>query len=244
MDKTKLLTFIEKYNLGGSIESVKLVADGKALKVGFVAEDKTLAGNVTLKSCDIEASELCIFETARLKTFLKSLIEDDVKITLRKEDDRLVGIFLGDTRKTINVVLADASVIPKAPNVKAPKDFDVEIPIDQNFIDDFVTSKNALPDVDSFTLMMNKAGDKLELVVGYAAINSNRITVNITPTAGKDELAAPISFNANYFREILLKNQESTGAVFRVSATGIASISFSTDAFDSNYFLIKKEIES
>lgn len=243
MDKTKLLTFIEKYNLGGSVESVKIVADGKTLKTGFVAEDKTLAGNVTLKSCDIEASELGIFETSKFKTFLK-ILEDEIGVALNKQDDRLVGLLLTDTNTEVNYVLSDLTVIPKAPNVKAPKDFDVEIPIDQSFIDRFVKAKGALPDVDSFTLMMNKKGDKLELVVGYASINSNRIKVEVKATDGKDKLAAPISFNANYFREILLKNQEATGAVFKVAAAGIASISFSTDAFDANYFLIKKEIES
>ena len=242
MDKTKLLTFIEKYNLGGSVESVKLVADGTTLKTSFVAEDKTLAGSVTLNSCDIEKSELGIFETAKFKTFLK-ILGDSIKIDLNKQDDRLVGLMLSDDNTEVNFVLSDLSVIPKAPAVKSPKDFDLEIPIDANFVDRFVKAKNALPDVDSFTLMMNKKGDKLELVIGFASINSNRIKVEVKANAGKDKLDKPISFNANYFKEILLKNSEATGAVFKVASLGIANISFTTPDFDANYFLIKKEIE-
>ena len=242
MDKSKLLTFLEKYNLGGSVESVKIVSDGKTLKTAFVAEDKTLAGNVTLNSCDIEKSELGIFETAKIKTFLK-ILSDEIKIGLIKQDDRLVGLNLSDDNTEVNFVLSDLTVIPKAPAVKAPKDFDVEIPIDSDFIDRFVKAKNSLPDVDSFTLMMNKKGDALELVVGYASINSNRVKVSVKATAGKDKLDKPISFNANYFKEILLKNSEATGAVFKVAALGISNIKFETPDYVADYFLIKKEIE-
>lgn len=242
MDKNKLLTFIEKYNLNGSVESVKLVADGTTLKTSFVAEDKTLAGNVTLNSCDIEKADLGIFETAKLKTFLK-ILDNDIKIQLNKQDDRLVGLLLSDDNTEVNFVLSDLSVIPKAPAVKAPKEFDVEIPIDSGFIDRFVKAKSALPDVDSFTLMMNKKGDKLELVVGYASINSNRVKVEVKATDGKDKLDKPISFNANYLKEILLKNSDATGAIFKVAAAGISSISFVTPDYEANYFLIKKEIE-
>lgn len=243
MNKEKLLTFIEKYNLGGSVESVKIVSDGSTLKTSFVAEDKTLAGNVTFNDANLEKCELSVFDTSKLKNFLK-VLQSEIAITLNKDvDDRLTGLVLADDNTSIDFILSEASVIPKAPGVKAPKDFDVEIPLDANFIDLFVKAKGALPDVDSFTLLMNKKGDKLELVIGFANINSNRIKVDIKPSAGKDKLTAPISFNANYFKEILLKNSEATHAVFKVAAVGISTISFVTTDFEANYFLIKKDIE-
>ena len=140
-------------------------------------------------------------------------------------------------------MLSDLSVIPAAPKVKEIKSFDVEIPIDAAFVDRFVKAKSALPDIDSFTFLMNKKGDKIELVIGYASINSNRIKVEVAATAGKDKLEKPISFNANYFREILLKNTDSGNTVLKISALGIANISFTSPDFMSNYYLIKKEIE-
>ncbi len=243
MDKEKLLTFIDKYNLGGSVPSVKLTSDGTTLKTNFVSEDKTLAGNVTLKSCDIPKSELAIFNTDDFRGLIR-VLSDSIKIELNELDGRPVGLSLIDDNQTINFVLSDATVIPKAPAVKAPKDFDVEIPIDDKFIDLFVSAKNALSVVDSFTLLMGSKSKKLEIVVGYSSINSNRITVNVNPVSGKDTVSAPISFNANYMKEILNRNKEATGAVFKVSQAGIASLAFSTPDFDANYFLIKKEIES
>ena len=140
-------------------------------------------------------------------------------------------------------MLSDPSVIPNPPKIKEVKEFDVEIPITDDFIDVFTKSKNSLPDVDSFTLMMNKKTDKLELVIGYSTVNSNRVKMDIKPTAGKDKVTKPISFNSNYFKDILNKNSEAVGAVFKVSAIGIATVTFSTTEFDATYYLIRKELE-
>jgi hypothetical protein len=242
MNKEKLITFIEKYHLNDSIPSVKMVSDGTTLKTAFVAEDKTLAGNVTFNDAKLEKCELGVFDTARFKSFLK-ILGDDIKIVLNKVDDRLVGLLISDDNTEVNFMLSDLSVIPVAPKVKDIKIFDVEIPIDAAFVERFTKAKSVLPDVDSFTLLMNKKGDKLELVIGYASINSNRIKVEIKATPGKDKLEKPISFNANYFKEILLQNRDATGAIFKVQAAGIAYIAFTTPEFEANYYLIKKEIE-
>ena len=96
MNKEKLLSFIDKYNLGGSVESVKIVSDGTTLKTAFVAEDKTLAGSVVFNDAKLEKCDLGVFDTTRLKTFLK-ILEDDITIVLNKVDDRLVGLLISDT---------------------------------------------------------------------------------------------------------------------------------------------------
>jgi hypothetical protein len=90
---------------------------------------------------------------------------------------------------------------------------------------------------------MNKKGDKLELVIGYASINSNRVKLDVPTVKGKDTLTKPISFNANYFKEILSKNSDCIGAVLKISAGGIAMIDFKNTEFNSSYFLIQKSIE-
>lgn len=243
MNKATLITFIEKYNLGGTVESVKYIADGKTIKTNFVSENKTLAGSVTAKDFALEKGELSIFDTAKFKTLLR-ILDNEITITLDKKDDAPVGLHIADTTTEVNFILSDASVIPPAAKVKEIKSFDVEIPIDAAFVDRFIKAKNALPDVESFTLLMNKKGDKLELIIGYSeSVNSNRIKIDVKPTKGKDTLTSPLSFNANYFREILNNNRDATGAVFKVSANGIAQIDFSTDQFDANYSLIKRSTD-
>lgn len=243
MNKTTLNTFIEKYNLNGTIEAVKLVSDGKTIKTSFVSEDKTLAGSVTAKDFGLDAVELCVFDTAKFTKFL-SILDNDITIVPEKIDDRLVSIKVADTVSEVSFMLSDPSVIPAAPKIKDVKEFQVEIPINADFISRFTKAKNSLPDVDSFTILTNKKGDKLEMIIGYSSVNSNRIKLEIVPTVGKDKLTKPISFNANHFREVLNKNRDSSGAIFKIAEAGISQISFSNDLFESNYYLIKKNIEA
>lgn len=243
MNKTKLLTFIEKYNLSGLVESVKLTTEKNVLKTAFVAEDKSMAGSVSLNDFKFDDGEIGIFETSKLKNFLK-ILEDEITLELVKVDDKPVALTASDKNLEVNFMLSDLSVIPTAPKVKEIKTFDVEIPIDADFVTRFVKAKNSLPDVDSFTLLMNKKGDKLELVVGFSSINSNRVKIEVAATKGKDKLDKPISFNANYLKEILSKNSDATGAILKIAAVGIAKLEFKTTDFESVYYLIQKQIES
>ncbi len=243
MDKQKLETFIDKFNLAGTIEAVKIVSDGKTLKTTFMTPDKTLVGAVSAKDIVMDEGEYSIFSTAKFKGFLK-VLTDEITITPEKNDTTPIGLTLTDTDKTeVNFVLSDPSVIPTPPKVKAIPTFDVEIPIDDAFVDRFIRAKNSLSEVDAFTLIPSKKGG-IELVIGYSSVNTNRVKVPVTPTAGKDTLKEPVSFNANYFKSILAENREATGAVFKVVEAGISQISFSTPEFDSTYYLVKKTLES
>jgi hypothetical protein len=243
MNKSTLLNYIEKYNLNGVVESVKFTVKDKVLKTAFITEDKNMAGNVTANVFDFEDCEFGILETVKFKNFLK-VLEDEIELTLNKTDDKPTSLTISDKNMEVTFMLSDLSVIPTAPKVKEVKDFDVEIPVDSDFVSRFVKAKNALFDVDSFTLLMNKKGDKLEMVIGFASINSNRIKLELAPTKGKDKLDKPISFNANYFKDILTKNTDCTGAIFKVAAAGIAQMDFKNKEFASTYFLIQKQIEN
>ena len=44
MNKQHLLRFIQKYSLGGVIESVAWNAEGTKLSVRFISDDKTMLG--------------------------------------------------------------------------------------------------------------------------------------------------------------------------------------------------------
>lgn len=240
MNKADLIKFIELYNLGGFVPSVKLVSDGDSLKTSFVSDDRTLAGTVSVSSIKIEKGEYGIYDTAQLRKML-GVLEDNIEISVNKNDTRPVSLSITDNSTDSMYMLADLSVIPSAPKVKDIKTYDVEIPIDDTFIDKFTRAKNALSEVNTFTLLTNKK-DKLELVIGYSNIASNRIKIDVNAVSGKDKLAAPISFNADYLREVLNRNKGATGAVYKVASAGISNVSFKTNEYESSYYLIKKEI--
>jgi hypothetical protein len=242
MNKTDLIRFIDLYNLGGFVEMVKLVSDGDTLKTSFISDDKTLAGTVLTTEVKLEKGEYGVYDTAQLKKLL-SVLEEDVTVTVNKADTKPISLSVSDKNTETVCMLADLSIIPPAPKVKEIKSFDVEIPLDATFVEKFIKAQNALSNVETFTLMMNKK-TKLELVLGYSSINSNRIKLDVTPTAGKDVLKAPISFSSKYLREILVRNQNIQGVVFKVAEAGISLVSFKTKEFESTYYLIKKEVES
>lgn len=242
MNKNTLITYLDKFHLNGVINSVKLTIKDNVLTTLFVSEDKSMAGSVTANKFEFENAELGVFETSKLKSFIK-ILDEDVTLTLNKIDDVPTSLTISDKTMEVNFMLSDLSVIPPAPKVKEIKDFEVEIPVTAEFANSFIKAKNALPDVDSFTFLMNKK-KALELVIGYASINSNRIKLGVSPTTGKDVLTKPISFNANYFKEILLKNADCTGAVLKIAEAGISVVEFSNIEFVSKYYLIQKQIES
>ena len=48
MNKIVLDTFIQKYNLGGNVNSVKWESSGDTLSTRFISPDKSLLGELTL----------------------------------------------------------------------------------------------------------------------------------------------------------------------------------------------------
>ena len=170
-------------------------------------------------------------------------------MAFNKVKDKISSVSLLNLDETgASLPLADLSVIPPVPKIKTLTDFEVEIIVDSAFISKFISCKNALVDVDTFTLMMNKK-DKLELVIGWSpTINTSRQTVTINTVVGKDKVTTPISFNAKYLKEILSQNSDASGAVLKISEKGMAVISFVADVdgdkLSSTYYLITKKLES
>lgn len=232
------MKFLELYNLNGTIERVKLEADGKNIKTSIVAEDKTLAGNITFNDIALEKGEYGIHDTAQFKKVL-SILDEEVEMAVNKVDDRAVSLTVADKNTESLIILANMSVIPKTPTVANLGTFDLEIELDDAFIDRFIKAKNALPEVNTFTLGLNKKGDKVELVVGDSDNNTNRIKLEVKPVAGKDKPAKEISFNANYFKEILSRNRNVTGVVFKINTAGISHLYFKTAEYEANYYLLK-----
>lgn len=242
MNKSDLSKFIDLYNLNGTIESVKIVSDGNGIKTNFVSEDRTLAGIVSFSALKIDKGEYGIYDTAQLKKMI-GVLDENINVAVNKVDDRPISWAVSDGSTDSTVLLADLSIIPGAPKVKEIKVYDVEIPMDETFIDKYIRAKGALTDAETFTLLTNKK-DKMELVIGYSNVNTSRIKLDVAPIAGKDKLEKPISFNANYFKEILNKSRGMSGIIFKIAAAGISNISFGTKEFDASYYLIKKEIDN
>ena len=236
MKKDKILQFISRYNLNGSVEAVKWETTGDSTcSTTFITDDKSVLGQVSVKDFDLAEGEVGVYDTARLKQLL-TVVGDDVDIEVTNVNDKNVSVVLSDETTSVNFMLADLAVIPNVPALKELPDYDVKIPISNDFAKKFVRSASALSDVDTFTLVPE--GDDLKLVIGYSTINSNRISLDVI-TEGKGTLEDPISFSAKYLKEILNANSDSEKSVLNVSTKGISNIDFEVGDFRCSYYLVE-----
>ena len=237
MNNTKLLRFIDKYHLGGEIKSVKWVSNGNKLSTRFISGDKSVVGSVVLDKFDgIDSSELGVYNTSQLISLL-TILGDDIKFNLSSAGEKFISIDMVDTTRNTKskYMLSDLSVIPTPPPMKnLPDKFELKLDVTRYFINTFINGKSALPDSDSFTILCT--GGKVNVVIGYSSIASNRVTIPIETSEYED--IEPISFNAKMFANILSSNKECESATLEVSSAGLSRIKFKVDDYSSEYYLV------
>jgi len=234
MQKSKLNRFVQKYNLGGNVNSVKWKSDGDSISTSFVTPDKSLLGNVKVDKFQFKNSELGVYQTDQLQKLL-GVLDEKVDMDLDTVGDKAIALKVKSGSVSINYVLSDLSVIPDPPAMKRLPEFGTEIKLDTSFIDAFIKGKSALSDIDMFAITKNRNGG-CDIVIGYSSSNTNR--VNIPVDCEKCDLTDPINFNANLFKEVLVANRECKSAVLKVSNEGLARVNFKVDDYDSTYYIV------
>ena len=233
MQKSKLDKFIQKYNLGGNVNSVKWKSDGSTLSTSFVTPDKSLLGNVKVDKFSFDSAELGIYQTDQLKSLI-GVLGDDVTLDVARAGDKAYSLKVKNGPISVDYVLSDLSVIADPPALKRLPEFGTQIKLDNNFINTFIKGKGALSDVDTFTIINGSNG--LEVVIGYSSTNTNRVNIPVETTS--NDLTDPITFNANLFKEVLVANKECTSAILEVSTEGLAKVNFKVDDYDSTYYVV------
>ena len=233
MNKTKIQQFIDKYNLSGTIESVKWEVANKQLSSQFVAEDKSLIGKVVLKSFESDDAVFGVNTTSELVKML-NVLDETITIGMSADDKgKLLNIKLSDTNFNMKYVLADPAIIPPAAKPKQLPTFEVEIPINGEFITKFIKSKAA---VNSLGFAVKTVGEEVDIIIGYSELNTNRISFKTSCTSTKD--IGPILFSAEHLKNILTANKETVGKI-SISSLGLMKISFDTTDFESEYFIVQ-----
>jgi len=229
MNKAKFDGFVNRYNLGGEIESVMVKSDDKNLSVRMISDDKTLLGDVTVVGGDFPNGLFGIYTTSQLKGLLSVLGES---ITV---DEVTGALKFYDKKVKVQYMLAAPSVIPAVPDLKELPPFDAEITLDDDFINTFIKSKGVLSDADTFTFTVK--GGTAEIILGYSSINSNRISMEVECNAKED--IEPIAFSAKYLKAILMANKGSKTSSLKISSKGLSHVSFTDGDYLSNYYLVQ-----
>jgi len=229
MEKQKLDGFINRYNLGGEVESVMVKSDGANLSVKMISDDKTLLGDVSVSGAEFPEGEFGIYTTSQLRGLLSVL---DNSITIEEVTGALK---FSDKGTKMQYMLAAPSVIPAVPDLKALPPFNVTVTLDDEFVNKFIKSKGALADADTFTFT-SKAGVS-EIILGYSSINSNRISITVDAQVEGD--VDPIQFSAKYLKAILMSNKNSNTSSLEISSQGLSKLVFTDGDYASNYYLVE-----
>ena len=97
MQKSKLDKFIQKYNLGGNVNSVKWKSSPDSLSTTFVTPDKSLLGEVKVDKFKFENAELGVYQTDQLKSLI-GVLGDDISLKLSKFGDKAVSLNVKNDR--------------------------------------------------------------------------------------------------------------------------------------------------
>lgn len=237
MNKSILEKFIDKYNLGGTIEAVTLEAsDDGSLSTKFISDDKSLIGFIKGNEIGIEEGVYPIYDTAKLRSLL-AVLEEDIRVKVNKNGNKIFSLLFGDGKTKVTFILADPAVVPKAPAMKKSVSYDLTISLDAKFISTFVRAKNALSEVNTFAIVTTK--DNVEIVLGHSSNNINKVTFAVE--ADQKKIIEPIRFSAKDMRDILVANKEATAGKMEISESGLAHISFTVEDFEVDYYLVQSQ---
>jgi len=229
MEKLKLDGFINRYNLGGEVESVMVNSTDKNVSVKMISDDKTLLGDVTVTEKEFPTGDFGIYTTSQLKGLL-SVLDSSFKV-----EEVTGALKFSDKGTKVQYMLAAPSVIPAVPDLKALPPFDSDLTLDDEFVNKFIKSKGALADADTFTFTCKD--NKGEIILGYSSINSNRISINVNCVCDTD--IEPIAFSAKYLKAILMANKGSNKSSLKISSKGLAHLAFTDGDYVSNYYLVE-----
>ena len=235
MNKQKIVRFISKYYLNGIVNSVVLnsKSNSQQLSARFVSGDKSLLGELIMDKWDFEDSDIGVYDTEQLNKLL-SVLDDDIKVHLKKSEDKAYSIKVSDSSSSVNYMLSDTSIINEPPQLKSVPEFELSIDVTPQFISKFIAGKGALGETDNFTILTDDASTKV--VIGYASVNTNRVIIPVNTS--KFSNIENVAFNASVFKEVLSANKECESATFEVSSEGLSRITFKVDDYKSTYYLV------
>ena len=235
ISKKVISNIVSKYSLGNHIEQVKWVIKDKKLHINFINDSKTLVGYIEYRdNIGIKNGGYGIFNTSQLIKCLNIL---DGDILLNANSSKLN---IADTNYEINFNLADPAVIPNVPSIKDPDQWSVSFNINNEFITRFVKSKDALSDLDMFTVETREGftGEELVFTIGTDITN----TIEFTVEADINESFGPVPFDSNILKEILKANEDYHRGEIRISKEGLLDAHLHCGGpLYTGYYLVRKQ---
>ena len=236
INKKVISDIVSKYSLGNNIEKVKWVIKDKKLLINFINDSKNLVGYIDYRDdIGLKKGDYGIFNTSQLIKCL-NILDGDILV-----DVTTSKLNMADTNYDIKFNLADPAVIPNVPSIDDSDDWSVSFEVSDEFITRFVKSKDALSELDTFTVKTREGfnGEELVFTVGTNITNTIEFTVeNVTI----NESFEPIPFDSNLLKEILKANRTYHSGEIRINKKGLldAHLHHGDDLY-TGYYLVRKQ---
>jgi len=235
ISKKVISDIVSKYSLGNNIEKVKWTITDKKFHINFINDSKNLIGYVEYrKDIGLKSGDYGIFNTSQLIKCL-NILDGDILV-----DTTTSKLNMADTNYEIKFGLADPGVIPDVPDVNDSDDWSVSFNVSDEFITRFVKSKDALSDLDTFTIKTRDGfnGEELVFTVGTNITNTIEFTVDATI----NESFEAVPFDSNLMKEILKANRDYHSGEIRINKKGLLDAHFhcGNDLY-TGYYLVRKQ---
>ena len=237
ISKKVISDIVSKYSLGNNIERVKWIITDEKLIIHFINDSKDLVGYVDYrKEIGLKPGDYGIFNTSQLIKCL-NILDGDILV-----DATTSKLNMADTNYDIKFNLADPAVIPNVPDVTSNSDeWSVSFSVNDEFITRFVKSKDALSELETFTIETRDGfhGEELIFTVGTNITNTIEFVVE-NPTINESFNAIP--FNSNLMKEILKANKDYHSGEIRINKKGLLDAHFHCgDDLYTGYYLVRKQ---
>tara|TARA_Y100000992_G_C21185751_1_gene453012 strand:- start:87 stop:809 length:723 start_codon:yes stop_codon:yes gene_type:complete len=236
INKKVISDIVSKYSLGNNIEKVKWVITDEKLHIDFINDSKNLVGYVEYrKEIGLKPGDYGIFNTSQLIKCL-NILDGDILV-----DATTSKLNMADTNYDIKFNLADPAVIPNVPDINESDDWSVSFSVSDEFITRFVKSKDALSDLDTFTVETRDGfnGEELVFTVGTNITNTIEFTVE---NATINESFEAVPFDSNLLKEILKANKDYHSGEIRINKKGLLDAHLHHgDNLYTGYYLVRRQ---
>ena len=236
ISKKVISDIVSKYSLGNNIEKVKWIVTDEGITIKFINDSKNLVGSIEYqKEIGLKKGDYGIFNTSQLIKCL-NILDGDILI-----DATSSKLNIADTNYDIRFNLADPAVIPNVPDVSNTDQPSTSFYVNDEFITRFVKSKDALNELETFTIETREGlnGEELVFTVGTNITNTIEFTVE---NATINESFDPVPFDSNLMKEILKANRDYHSGEIRINKKGLLDAHFhcGNDLY-TGYYLVRKQ---
>ena len=236
ISKKVISDIVSKYSLGNNIEKVKWVITDDKFHINFINDSKNLVGYVDYrKEIGLKPGDYGIFNTSQLIKCL-NILDGDILV-----DATTSKLNLADTNYDIKFNLADPAVIPNVPDINDSDDWSAKFEISDEFITRFVKSKDALSELDTFTIETRDGFDDLELIFTVGTNITNTIEFKVDNAVMNHTFEA-LPFDSNLMKEILKANKDYHSGEIRINKKGLLDAHFhcGNDLY-TGYYLVRRQ---